>query len=145
MRPAARVALARGRLPQLDAGRNPPARLLVACRDASHLGLCSRNLAMAFRRNIPIGLRSPAAVLCLLFCLPLQLAQAQSDACALRPNKYSPNEKILRCGADLAVQPAPGTVYRPLDAGERRPPAAVQLDSGALLIEFQPTKRRRDF
>jgi hypothetical protein len=100
---------------------------------------------MAFQWNDPIKLQSLVAVSCLLFCPPIQTAQAQSDTCTLRPNKHNPNEKILRCGTDLTVQPAPGTAYRPVDAGERGPPAAVQLDSGALLIEFHPTKQRRDF
>jgi ferric-dicitrate binding protein FerR (iron transport regulator) len=100
---------------------------------------------MAFQWIDPIRLRSLAAVSCLLFCLPLRAAQAQSDTCTLRPNKHNQNERILRCGTDLTVQPAPGTAYRPVDAGERGPPAAVRLDSGALLIEFHPTKQRRDF
>lgn len=100
---------------------------------------------MALRRNVPSHLRSPARMLCLLFCLPVHAAQAQSEGCALQPGKHNPTEKILRCGTRLTVQPAPGTTYRPVDPGERRPRAAIQLDGGALLIEFHPTRRQHDF
>lgn len=100
---------------------------------------------MALQRKVPIKWRSLTRALCFMFCLPVHAAQAQSEACALRPSKHNPNEKILRCGRDLTVQPAPGTIYRPVDPGDRRPPTAIQLDGGALLIEFHPTERRRDF
>jgi hypothetical protein len=85
------------------------------------------------------------AVVLSSLCLPLSTALAQSDACISSPDPYNPSEKILRCGAALTVRPAPGTVYRPLEAKQGGPPAAVQLDSGALLIEFHPTRGRRHF
>jgi FecR protein len=50
----------------------------------------------------------------------------------------------LRCGSELTITPAPGTVYRPAAAGEDGLPTSVQLDSGALRIEFN-SKRRREF
>jgi hypothetical protein len=100
---------------------------------------------MALRRNNPIKLRPLIGGLCLLFCPPVLAAKAQSDVCALRPVKHNPAEKILRCGTEVTVQPAAGTVYHPVDPGERRPPAAIRLDDGALLIEFHPTGRQRDF
>jgi hypothetical protein len=71
-------------------------------------------------------------------------ALAQSGACVLTPDKRNPNDKILRCGSELTITPAPGTVYRPAAAGEDGLPASVQLDSGALLIEFH-SKQRREF
>jgi FecR protein len=71
-------------------------------------------------------------------------AAAQSGACTLMPDKRNPNDKILRCGTELTVTPAPGTVYRPGPAGADGLPGSVQLDGGALLIEFNP-KRRREF
>jgi FecR protein len=72
---------------------------------------------------------------CLLCCAVAALASwtgvgsatAQSDACILGP------EQILRCGGELTT---PGTVYHPAAAGEDGLPPSVQLDSGALLIEF---------
>jgi len=63
----------------------------------------------------------------------------------LSPDKRSASDRILRCGAALTVRPAPGTLYHPLDAGSNRPPESVQHDSGALLIEFHPAGKRRDF
>jgi FecR protein len=63
-------------------------------------------------------------------------AAAQSEACILSPDKNNPSEQILRCGAELTITPAPGTVYHPAATGEDGLPPSVQLDSGALLIEF---------
>jgi FecR protein len=82
----------------------------------------------------------------LLLCLLASTAPAaaQSGACTLVPDKRNPNDKILRCGAELTITPAPGTVYRPGPAGADGLPTSVQLDSGALLIEFNP-KRRHEF
>ena len=71
-------------------------------------------------------------------------ALAQSGACVLTPDKRNPNDQILRCGTELTITPAPGTVYHPAAAAEDGLPASVQLDSGALLIEFH-SKRRREF
>jgi FecR protein len=71
-------------------------------------------------------------------------AEAQSGACVLSRNPRNPNERILRCGSELTITPAPGTVYRPAAAGDDGLPASVQLDSGALLIEFN-FKRRQEF
>jgi hypothetical protein len=78
-------------------------------------------------------------------CLFVKLAQAQSDTCTLRPDKHNPNEQVLRCGEELTIRPAPGTVYHPVDAGPGHLPASVQLDSGALFIIFHPAARPGDF
>jgi len=80
----------------------------------------------------------------LLLCLLAIPSAAQSGACTLVPDKRNPNDKILRCGTELAITPAPGTVYRPGPAGADGLPSTIQLDSGALLIEFNP-KRRHEF
>ena len=85
-----------------------------------------------------------AAVVLWLCAGAVGSAWAQSGACVLTPDKRNPNEKILRCGSELTITPAPGTVYRPAAAAEDGLPASVQLDSGALLIEFH-SKRRREF
>jgi hypothetical protein len=71
-------------------------------------------------------------------------ALAQSGACVLSPDKRNPSDQVLRCGSELTITPAPGTVYHPGAAAEDGLPASVQLDSGALLIEFH-YKRRREF
>jgi FecR protein len=71
-------------------------------------------------------------------------AFAQSGACVLTPDKRNPNDQILRCGTELTITPAPGAVYHLAAAAEDGPPSSVQLDSGALLIEFH-SKRRSEF
>jgi FecR protein len=102
-----------------------------------------RSIVMAPRHQRFAALACGAG---LLLCLLASVAPAaaQTGACTLTPDKRNPNDKILRCGTELTVTPAPGTVYRPGPAGADGLPTSVQLDSGALLIEFNP-KRRREF
>ena len=105
-----------------------------------------RKFALTHRQTPSLKSRLLAAIV--LFwsvCLPPESGLAQSDSCVLSPDKYHPDEQILRCGAELTIRPAPGSVYRPTDAGPGRPPASIQLDGGALLIIFHSTTRRRDF
>jgi ferric-dicitrate binding protein FerR (iron transport regulator) len=68
-------------------------------------------------------------------------ALAQSGVCVLSPDKHNPSEQILRCGSEITIFPAPGTQYHLAPDGV---PSSVQLDSGALLIEFH-SKRRGGF
>jgi FecR protein len=100
-----------------------------------------RSIAMAQRQQ-RIAVLASGLLLCL--AAGMTSAAAQSGACTLTPDKRNPNDKILRCGTELTITPAPGTVYRPGPAGADGLPESVQLDSGALLIEFNP-KRRREF
>jgi hypothetical protein len=101
---------------------------------------------MAFRPEQPVGLRSlAAAVMLLAVCLSSPSALAQAGACVLSADKGSPDDRILRCGTTLTVRPAPGTAYHPVGAGPSGAPGAVQLDSGALLIEFHPAGKRPNF
>jgi FecR-like protein len=94
------------------------------------------------QQRIAVLASGAGALLCLL--ASMGPSAAQSGACTLTPDKRNPNDKILRCGTELTITPAPGTVYKPGPAGADGLPASVQLDSGALLIEFNP-KRRREF
>jgi hypothetical protein len=71
--------------------------------------------------------------------------RARAQPCVLVADKSSPADQILRCGGELEVRPAPGTVYHPAAAAPNDPPASVRLDSGAVLTEFHPSQRRRDF
>jgi hypothetical protein len=96
---------------------------------------------MASRQQRMAGLASGLLLFLLAGVVP---AAAQSGACTLVPDKRNPNDKILRCGTELTITPAPGTVYRPGPAGADGLPTSVQLDKGALLIEFNP-KRRHEF
>jgi hypothetical protein len=85
-----------------------------------------------------------AVVLLSVWTFATAPAAAQSGTCVLSPDKRNPNEKILRCGSELTITPAAGTVYHPAAAGEDGLPSSVQLDSGALLIEFN-SRRRHEF
>ena len=75
--------------------------------------------------------------------LPAQAA----GACALIPNEKMPSEKILQCGGSeaLTVRAAQRTRYRMLYTRGDPIPAAIRLDDGALLIEFQRSLWRQDF
>jgi ferric-dicitrate binding protein FerR (iron transport regulator) len=74
-----------------------------------------------------------------------RIAMAAGAACALVPNEHDPSEKVLQCGQQLTVRPAQGTSYRPLYKKGQQLPAAVQLNSGALLIEFHPNSPQIKF
>jgi ferric-dicitrate binding protein FerR (iron transport regulator) len=101
---------------------------------------------VAYRQNSSLRLRSRAVVVAFFAaCLFPARGQAQSDACTLRPDKFNPNEQVLRCGEELTVRPASGTVYHPVAGKPGQLPASVQLDGGALLIKFHPTAQPGDF
>lgn len=72
------------------------------------------------------------------------LARAQ-DGCALVQDDRNPYEKILRCGQGLAIRVAPSTVYRLITAPGSRQPTGARLDSGALMIELDRSKTKRNF
>jgi hypothetical protein len=99
---------------------------------------------MASREYRPAAYFCGASVLFSLWACALAPALAQSGTCVLSPDKRDPNHKILHCGSELTITSAPGTVYRTAGAGDDGLPASVQLDSGALLIEFK-SKRRHEF
>jgi ferric-dicitrate binding protein FerR (iron transport regulator) len=71
-------------------------------------------------------------------------ASAQTAGCVLVADERNPPEQILRCGKSLDIRTAAGTVYHPV---ERRGalPRAVELDEGALMIEFHPSAALRHF
>jgi ferric-dicitrate binding protein FerR (iron transport regulator) len=96
---------------------------------------------MTPRQTRPAAYVCGAGVLLSLWAWAAAPALAQSGACVLSPDRRNPNQRILRCGSELTITAAPGTVYRPAAAGDDGLPASVQLDSGALLIEFNSKKR----
>jgi hypothetical protein len=93
---------------------------------------------MASPRNRLYG----AEVVLSLWACTAGPALAQSGACVLSPDKRNPSEQILRCGSELKITPAPGTQYHPASTRQDGVPSSVQLDSGALLIEFHANRRR---
>jgi hypothetical protein len=101
---------------------------------------------VTYKQNFSIRLQSWAAVMIFFAaCLFPQPGHSQSDTCALRPDKYNPSEQILRCGEELTVRPAPGTVYHPVDTTPGHLPASVQLNGGALYVIFHPAAGPGDF
>ena len=67
--------------------------------------------------------------------------RAQSDTCVLVPEGRS-TWRVLRCGSNITLSVAAGTSYQP-DTANQHP--SVQLQSGALLMDFHPTAKQRDF
>jgi hypothetical protein len=72
-------------------------------------------------------------------------ASAQTSACELVPDAQNPPERILRCGDKLVIRTAHDTSYHPVDQNGTEQPNAVELDSGALMIEFHPSKGHPSF
>jgi hypothetical protein len=72
----------------------------------------------------------------------LGLAQGR---CALVPDDRSPSQRVLRCGEQLTIRSAPNTRWRLASEPADGLPTSVQLDVGALLIEFKPSETRRSF
>jgi ferric-dicitrate binding protein FerR (iron transport regulator) len=72
-------------------------------------------------------------------------ALAAGGACALVADEHDPSVKILRCGDNLTVHVAAGARYRPIYKAGQPLPAAIRLDGGALLIEFQPSPQEQNF
>ena len=68
-----------------------------------------------------------------------------AGACALVPNGRLPSGKILQCGQNLTVRPAPGTNYQPLYKKGDPLPVAIRLNDGALLIEYHPASPNEKF
>jgi FecR protein len=117
--------------------------LNTACRQ---LGSRRESFAVGYKQNTSIVLCLPAGLVAFFaVCLFAGLGHAQSGACRLQPDKYNPNEQILRCGEELTITPAPGTVYHPVDTAPGHLPSSVRLDSGALFVNFHPTIRPGNF
>jgi len=72
-------------------------------------------------------------------------AVAQSGPCQLVADDRNPPEQILRCGDTLVVRTAHGTVYHPITQKGTGEPTALQVDSGAVMIEFHPSAAHKNF
>jgi ferric-dicitrate binding protein FerR (iron transport regulator) len=70
---------------------------------------------------------------------------AQPAGCTLVADDRNPTEKILRCGDTLTIRNAPQSRYRPTGQHEQQAPTGVRLESGAVMIEFTPSERQKNF
>lgn len=73
-----------------------------------------------------------------------QNAQA-ANPCALTPDERNPSLNVLHCAGDaLVVREAEGTQYIAVPP-QGAPPRAIQLQSGAVLVQFHATAKVKDF
>ena len=66
-----------------------------------------------------------------------------AERCTLSPYEHDASLRVLRCGENLVVRSSPDAQYRPVSG--RDIPSAIELDNGALLIEFRPAGQLREF
>jgi len=84
-------------------------------------------------------------VLGVVVCLgAADIVSAQTAGCVLAADHHGP-DKILRCGGQLTIHSAAQTQYRLTGQQGNEPPTGVELDSGAVMIEFVPGEARRNF
>src|SRR5689334_3831758 len=91
----------------------------------------------------PKSLSLIGAVVLTLFATPQ--VYGQPAGCSLAPDDKNPSEKILRCGDSLIIRNAPDTRYELTGQDEQQKIGEVRLDSGALLLEFTPSDRQKQF
>jgi ferric-dicitrate binding protein FerR (iron transport regulator) len=72
-------------------------------------------------------------------------ALGQPAGCTLVADDRNPKEKMLRCGDDLTIRAAANSKYQVTGETGQGPPTEVRLESGALLIEFTPSARAKNF
>jgi hypothetical protein len=88
------------------------------------------------------GLRAFAAILAAVGMMVCGLADGGvafgAGLCTLSPYEHDASLKVLRCGSSLVVRSSRDAQYRLLAPAGREVPSAIELDDGALLIEFQP-------
>ncbi|MBV8106235.1 MAG: FecR domain-containing protein [Hyphomicrobiales bacterium] len=67
------------------------------------------------------------------------------ERCTLSPYEHDASLKVLRCGESLVVRSSRDAKYEPLAPAGGETPTAIELDDGALLIEFHPSAQQREF
>jgi ferric-dicitrate binding protein FerR (iron transport regulator) len=72
------------------------------------------------------------------------VVSAQTAGCVLAADRRGPDQ-ILRCGDRLTIHAAAQAQYRLTGQQGKEPPTAVELESGAVMIEFAPGGARRNF
>lgn len=88
---------------------------------------------------MPTSRRSRTALLATAMICVGRAALAQSAGCALVPDTQNPAEQILKCGDSVTIRSERGARYQ-LEA-----PDTARLDSGAVMIEFQPGAVQKSF
>jgi FecR protein len=98
------------------------------------------------RKGEPISISYLLAALAagLILLYEPVLVRGETNGCKLLPDIRQPSVKILRCGDNLTVRIAAHADYRLTGQGQGLPKGA-QLISGALMINFKPSARRRNF
>lgn len=96
--------------------------------------------------------RKPRVVSCVLAAaaatsiLLCSSVLAQTGGCNLLPDDREPSVKILRCGEeDLTIRIAANTDYQLTQTQGQALPRGARLKSGALMIDFKPSARQRNF
>lgn len=79
-----------------------------------------------------------------IWCAAALSAPSRAAECQMTPDDRDASQQILRCGRALVIRSAPGTSYSPVPQGGEQP-SEVQLDSGALLVEFHPSPHHPTF
>ena len=100
---------------------------------------CRHAFAVRLRSGLGLALAGVGALL-----LGASHAQA-AGPCALTPDEHNPSLAVLRCAGDaLVVREAEGTRYVAVPP-QGAPPRAIELQSGAVLVQFHATARVKDF
>jgi ferric-dicitrate binding protein FerR (iron transport regulator) len=86
-----------------------------------------------------------AAIVAMAWIGPATHALGQPAGCTLVTDARNPKDKILRCGEGLTIHAAADTKFQLTGGTAQAPPTGASLRSGALLIEFTPSDRARNF
>jgi ferric-dicitrate binding protein FerR (iron transport regulator) len=70
---------------------------------------------------------------------------AETSGCRLLPDDREPSVQVLHCGEDLTIRIAANTNYQLTAPQGQALPRGAQLRSGALMIDFKPSARQRNF
>ena len=100
------------------------------------------------RKRLPISLRIAAIQITAALlgaASTVGPVSAAGPACTLSPYEHDASLKVLRCGEGLVVRSSRDAKYHPLAAAGRETPEAIELDEGALLIEFHPSAQQSEF
>ncbi|HLN11495.1 MAG TPA: FecR family protein [Xanthobacteraceae bacterium] len=72
------------------------------------------------------------------------IASAQTGGCVLADDRHGP-DRVLRCGVGLTIHATAEAQYRLTGEQGRKTPTGVELESGAVMIEFVPSCARKNF